>query len=405
MPHINVLWAIDHVCYDGDLHGGGRLYWNMLPQFDANRFRIVPCMLRASPTIRQVFTNSPVSVRILDKGKFDPTTLWTFLGLIKEEQIHVMHLHCYAASTFGRLAGLITGVPAVIHDYDTEVYFPYPWYLGVADRALAPVTQGAIAASPMVRDFLMRKRKIASGRIRMMFHAVPAEKYAAVPRERTAQVRERLGVGGHTRMVGTVTKLGPQRGNEYLLEAAAAVLNASPDVTFLMAYKPTRFHRLPDRRYVEVSSTATEGMIAELKALANRLGTEKNVRFIECTEQVDELVAACDLIVAPFLSERFSSVNLLEAMAMGKPAIGTDLGEQREIIQNGINGYLVSPGNVKELAEKILQVLSQPDELERLGRQARAQAERYSVDAYVETLQSLYAELAGNGTTSGKVRG
>ena len=99
--------------------------------------------------------------RFLDKGKFDPTTLGSLLRLIKEEDIRLMHLHCYGASTFGRLAGLIAGVPTVIHDYDTEVYFPYPWYLRIADTALAPLTGAAIAASPMVRDFQIRKRKSA----------------------------------------------------------------------------------------------------------------------------------------------------------------------------------------------------------------------------------------------------
>jgi glycosyltransferase involved in cell wall biosynthesis len=400
MARINVLWVIDHVCYDGSLHGGGRLYWNVLPRFDEDRFRVVPCMLRASETIRQVFANSPVPVRILNKGKFDPTTLWTFLRLLKEERIHVMHLHCYGASTFGRLAGLITGIPTVIHDYDTEVYFPYPWYLGIADRLLAPMTGSAIAASPMVRDFLIGKRKIEQGRIRMMLYAIPPEKYAPLPQERLTQVRQRLGIDGQTRIVGTVTKLGPQRGNEYLLEAAAEVLKAFPSVVFLLVYKPTYFHRLPNRQYVEVSSAETGGMIGELKTLAHELGVEKNVRFIEYTEQVDDLVAACDLVVAPFLSERFSSVNLLEAMAMGKPLVATDMGEQREIIQHGGNGYLVSPGNVKELAEKILQGLTHPAELARMGHEARAKAEQYSGEAYVQNLEHLYAELAMNASAA-----
>ena len=194
MSRINVLWVIDHVCYDGSLHGGGRLYWNVVPQFDSERFNVVPCLLRASETIREVFKQSPVSVRTLDKGKFDPTTLGTFLRLIKEESIDVMHLHCYAASTFGRLAGLLTGVPTIIHDYDTEVYFPYPSYLGIADRALSPVTRLAIAASPMVRDFLRNKRKINRGRIRMMPHAIPQEKYRPVPSETAFVVLSLKGV-------------------------------------------------------------------------------------------------------------------------------------------------------------------------------------------------------------------
>lgn len=401
MPRTNVLWVIDHVCYDGSLHGGGRLYWNVLPRFDAERFRIVPCMLRASETIRHVFAKSPVPVRILDKGKFDPTTLWTFLRLIKEENIHVMHLHCYGASTFGRLAGMLTGVPSIIHDYDTEVYFPYPWYLGLTDRLLAPRTRAAIAASPMVRDFLMRKRKIHGGRIRTMLHAIPIQQYVQVPRPSIRKVRERFGVGGTTKIIGTMTKLGPQRGNEYLLQAAGEVLKTFPDALFLLVYKPTYFHRLPNRQYVSIARAAMEDRVTELEALARRLGVEQKVQFIEWPEDIDAVVAACELIVAPFLSERFSSVNLLEAMAMGKPIIATDLGEQRELIHNGGNGYLVAPGNVQELAERIVQVLTRPEELEGMSRAARAGSEQYSVDSYVEGLQRLYAQLATNGATAG----
>jgi glycosyltransferase involved in cell wall biosynthesis len=400
MSPINVLWIIDHVCYDGSLHGGGRLYWNVVPRFDSNRFRIVPCMLRAGETIREVFAHSPVPVKILDKGRFDPTTLWTFLRLIREENIHVMHLHCYGASTFGRLASLITGVPAIIHDYDTEVYFPYPWYLRAADRLLAPTTPSAIAASPMVRDFLMRKRKIGRERIRMMFHAVPAEKYAPVSRERVQAIKGLLAINGRTKIVGTLTKLGPQRGNEYVLAAAAAALKVFPELLFLILYKPTYFHRLPNQSYVPVSGADIQGKAMGLEGLAETLGIRGNVRFMESPDNVDEWISACDLIVAPFLSDRFSSVNLLEAMAMGKPVISTDIGEQREIIQNGIDGFLVSPGDVEGLAEAILQVLTKPEALDQMSRRARAKAEQYSADAYAENLQRLYAELAASGRSN-----
>jgi glycosyltransferase involved in cell wall biosynthesis len=402
MARINVLWVIDHVCYDGSLHGGGRLYWNIPPRFDSDRFRIVLYMLRASETIRQVFARSPVQVKILDKGKFNPTTFWTFLRLIREENIHVMHLHCYGASTFGRIAGLMTGVPTIIHDYDTEVYFPYPWYLGLADSALAPITGGAIAASPMVREFQQRRRRINHKRISLMLHAIPANKYAPIPSAKVLGIRERLNIDSSMKIVGTVTKLGPQRGNEILLQAAARVLKSLPNIRFLMLYKPTYFHRLPNQRYVPVSPSDMEIGITKLETLARELGVEKNVQFIEWSENSDELISVCDLIVAPFLSERFSSVHILEAMAMGKPVIATALGEQREIIENGINGYLVAPGNVQDLAEQVTRLLSQPDELDQLGRRAREKADRYSVDTYVQKLQSLYRDLAANGSITVK---
>jgi len=403
MKTLNVLWAIDHVCYDGNLHGGGRLFWNVLPRFDPERVRVVPCLLRADEEIREVFADSPVPVRVLDKPKFDPTTLFTFLKLIRQEGIDVMHLHCYGASTFGRLAGLLTRVPTVIHDYDTEVYFPYPSYLWIADRTLAPATGHAIAASPMVKSFLMRKRKIDSGKISMLFHAVPPEKYEPVAAARTAEIRRSLGAGPDTMIVGTLTKLGPQRGNDILLKAAVEVRKANPNVLFVLTFKPTRFHRLPSKKYVEVRQADTDSQIRAIGDEVERLGVADAVRLVEWPESVDDLIASCDVIVAPFQSERFSSVYLVEAMAKGKPLVASDMGEQREIITSGKNGYLVAPGDVSELARRIVQLASDRGELERLGREARAASEGYSAAAYASRLEELYLQLARNGRGSSEM--
>jgi glycosyltransferase involved in cell wall biosynthesis len=346
-------------------------------------------------------------VRFLDKGKFDPTTLNTFLRLIKEEDIHVMHLHCYGASTFGRLAGLIARVPTVIHDYDTEVYFPYPWYLWAADTALGPRTEAAIAASPMVRNFQVHKRKVPQARIRLLLHAVPLEKYRSISEETVLKVKEDHGVGIQTKIVGTFTKLGPQRGNEYLLKAAAEVLKVFPDAVFLLVYKPTYFHRLPSRKYVQVPSADTQRMVNDLESLAKQLEITSRVRFIEWPANLDQTMAACDFVVAPFLSERFSSVALVEAMAVRKPVIATDLGELREIVKNGVNGYLVRPGDVHELAAMMLKLLREPEETVRMSEQAWAESQQYSVEAYARTLENLYIDLvsrSGYSKTNAKRR-
>jgi glycosyltransferase involved in cell wall biosynthesis len=396
MSPINVLWLIDHVCYDGSLHGGGRLYWTILPRFDATRLRVVPCFLRASDAVREVFRNSPTPVRILDKGKYDLTTLWTILKIIREEKIQVMHLHCYAASTFGRIASLLTGVPAIIHDYDTQIYFPYPWYLAAADKALSPATRGAVAASPMVRDYMVKTRSVRADKIRMMFHAVPLDKYSRVrPAEENAGTKERLGIRPDAKVVGAITKLGPKRGNDFLLRAAAEVLKTLPDAVFLLVYKPTYYHRIP-KEFEEMKDKLhdTDAMKTELVDLARRLNIEKNVVFVESLDKPDEYASICDVVVAPFLDDRFSSVNLIEAMAMGKPVIATDLGEQREIVKNGVNGYLVAPGDEKDLAGKIVSTLSNSEALARMSRQAAEDARQYSAEAYARNLENWYTEFA-----------
>lgn len=398
---INVLWVIDHVCYDGSLHGGGRLFWNLLNQFDPSRVRIVACMLRSNDTLRSLFQNAPVPVKILDKGKFDPTTLSAFLDIIRTENIQVMHLHCYASSTFGRLAGLLTGVPTLIHDYDTEVYFPYPSYLKLADKLLAPVTQGAVAASPMVKQFLIDKRNIDPSKIRMMFHAIPEEKFVS-PLEKRIQLRRQLGIPEGDQVLGTLTKLGPQRGNQFLIEAYADIARAQPNTALVLMYKLTRFHRLPNKDYVKVDQASLDNAVEELRSLAEKLGVADRVHLIEWPEEetvADEWASVIDLFIAPFLSERFSSVHLLEALAKGQPVVATALGEAAEIIRDGENGYLLPPGDRNALKETVLSVLQSPEQFTTLKAQAQQSAQRYSTQACVTRLQSWYANLV-NASTS-----
>lgn len=402
MKKINVLWAIDHVCYDGSLHGGGRLFWNILDRFDASRFQIFPYMLRANDTLRSLFQDAPVPVKILDKGKFDPTTLNTFLQIIKENNIQLMHLHCYASSTFGRLAGLLKGIPTIIHDYDTEVYFPYPSYLKLADWLLAPTTDGAIAASPMVRRFLREKRNIDKTRIKTMFHAIPSEKFDSIKGERRSALRRQLGLNPETKVLGTVTKLGPQRGNELLIEAFSQVATTQPNSALIIIYKLTRFHRLPNKNYVEVAQADLDNAVNRLHQLAEKLGISEQVHLLEWSDNIAEWANILDIFITPFLSERFSSVHLLEAIAQGQPVIATDLGEPREIIKDGENGYLIPPGDVDALAAKALKLL-QPDTLEAFSAQARLTAEQYSIQSYVQKLQDLYTELVINSATPSKI--
>lgn len=394
MSRINVLWIIDHVCYDGSLHGGGRLYWNLLPKFDDERYNVIPCLLRADDEIREVFKNSPVPVRILDKGKFDVTTIWAILRLIRNEKIDVMHLHCYSASIFGRLASLITGVPAIIHDYDTAIYFPYPPYLWLADRVLKSSTKRAIAASPMVEHYFVNQRAIDPDKITLAYHAIPMEKFTPAPDAEIARVKGELGIGENEKVIGTVTKLGPERGNKMLLRAVAKTFDRLPDARFVIIYKPTIFHRRPSGRYVDMAGAESESELSELEAYAAELGISGRLTFVEEPDELGPYIGAFDIFVAPYLSQRFSSVNLLEAMAVGKPVIATAIGEQRDIIRNGANGYLVPVNDEQTMADRIVQLASNDGELEQLGKQAIIDAESYSVDGYVRMLQDWYEELS-----------
>ncbi len=253
MSRLNILWATDHCCYDGILHAGGRLFLNVIPRFNPDRFRIIPCMIRSSDEVRAIFDDSPLDVTIFDKNRFDVTTSLTFYQLIKREKIDVMHLHCYGTSTYGRTAGLMTGVPCIIHDYDTDFYFPYSWYLATVDRFLAPATAGAIASAPLVREFAVKQRKIDRQKVKLMFHPVLPERYKPASKEDVHEVKAKLDIPENFRVVGALTKLAPERGNELLLDAAREVLRILPSVRSPRSTTQTSPPRTPRWRRSGVS--------------------------------------------------------------------------------------------------------------------------------------------------------
>jgi glycosyltransferase involved in cell wall biosynthesis len=257
------------------------------------------------------------------------------------------------------------------------------------------MTRGAVAASPMVREFAVRTRRIAPEKIRLMFHAVPRKKFREQPPERIAGIRAELGAGPGTEIVGAVTKLGPQRGNADLVRAAHKVLQRRPETLFVVVYKKTIYHRDPQKKYVsdprvDHSEEGRQGLMN----LIQQLGIEDRFLLVDGLDRSDELIAAMDLVTAPFQSRRFSSVKLLEAMAQAKPLVATGLGEQRELIQDGREGYLVPPCDPGRLAERILHCLEHPEERRRLGRRAQETARRHSVDSVVADLEMWYRRLA-----------
>ncbi|HVP27678.1 MAG TPA: glycosyltransferase family 4 protein [Myxococcota bacterium] len=395
---LNVLWLIDHVCWDGSLHGGGRLFYNLLPEFDPARVRPFPYFLRASDEVRRVFADAPVKVTVLDKGKYDPTAALDVARLCRRHAIDVMHLFCYASSTFGRLAGATLGIPTVIHDFDTQIYFPYPLYLKLADRLLAPTTGRAIAASPLCRRYMRDVRRIPSDRIELMPHAVPEEKFA--PAGSREEARAELGFERDAVVFCAVTKLGPDRGNETLLRAFARLHAERPSTRLVIVYKPTYYHRVPEEYAGIAWIRDTAYMREEIRKLAVELGVGGAVELVESLDQPDLYLRASDVCVVPFEDERFSSVHLLESCARGLPAIATDLGEQREMIVHERSGLLVPPGDEAALAAAMRRLADDSALRARLGAGAAARAREFRVGAVAERLADLYASLAA-GRTSG----
>jgi glycosyltransferase involved in cell wall biosynthesis len=133
----------------------------------------------------------------------------------------------------------------------------------------------------------------------------------------------------------------------------------------------------------------------ELVSLAHKLGIEKDVTFLGVVPYADmpEQYRDCDIFCFPTLGEPLGK-GLIEAMACGKSVIASKIGGPTEIVQSGINGILVPPGNAKVLAEKILLLANDENIRRRMGEKARETIlERFSWQVIAEKYHRLYSEL------------
>jgi len=132
-----------------------------------------------------------------------------------------------------------------------------------------------------------------------------------------------------------------------------------------------------------------------------RLELPSSCRLTGMQAEVAPLFGAMDVFVLSSVSEGFPFV-VLEAMAMERPVVATDVNGVEEIIEPGISGVLVPPRAPDAIARAALALLRAPAGARRMGRAARARvAERFTVAGMVDRLQTLYTTLVSS--DSGRV--
>jgi glycosyltransferase involved in cell wall biosynthesis len=164
------------------------------------------------------------------------------------------------------------------------------------------------------------------------------------------------------------------KGIDVLVEAAARVVAAVPDVRFVVAGDG------PDRSKAE--------------AQARALGVDRAFEFLGHRDDVPALMAEADVFVLPSRSEAFPNA-LLEAMAAGLPVVASRVGGVVELVEHGHTGLIVAPDDPDALAGSLIQLLRESARAAAIGAAARESVRaRYSVDRMVQQFEALYiAEL------------
>jgi glycosyltransferase involved in cell wall biosynthesis len=151
---------------------------------------------------------------------------------------------------------------------------------------------------------------------------------------------------------------------------------------------------LPNTKFWVVGSDTG---VSRMISLSKELGVHSNFCFLGWIPHEDlvNLYSQTDIFVMPSLTEAFG-VTFLEAMACGVPVIGTRVGGIPEIIQHGYNGLLVEPNNSDDLADAIIQLLSDSELRKQLRIAGVETAHRFDVSRMMECTYSIYKRIIGS---------
>lgn len=303
------------------------------------------------------------------------------LRILRPERFDLVHTHTPKAGVMGRIAARVAGVPCVvssIHGLYTMPDDPLRKRLSVLamERFAALFSDLELYASEEDLAWARRIDLVSPSKSLLLGNGVDLRRYdpSTVSSRRLAALRQDLGIPKNALVVGTVGRLVAEKGYRELFTAAREVRGDMPDIRFVVL-------GAPDTEKADAIGTA------EMERAPD------NVIFAGWVQDVREFLALMDIFVLPSWREG-QPVSVIEAAAMAKPLIVTDIRGCREVVRDGLEGLLVPPRNAGRLASAIKRLALDADLRRRMGEAARYRAvERFDEQRIVGELLVQYQKL------------
>ncbi len=344
-------------------------------RLDPQRFEQVLCTTRAPAPGREPVVAAMeaelhergVATYCLERRRTSAVLPFARLPLImRRHRIDVVHAHMPRASMPASLAARLSGVPVVISHEHGSVLGPGKRTRRLVDRHIvARLSDTILAVSEFDRQNLIAHEGIAPERIRVL-------RNGSTPLPVSAPIRTELAPPG-VPLVVAVGRLAAVKGYDVLIRAAAALRDEGRAVRVAIAGDG------PER-----------GALSELIA---SLGLEREATLLGLRADVGDILAAADVVVMSSHSEG-APLAILEYMAAGTPIVATNVGGIPELIDDGVHGLLVAPGDPAALAAGVARILDDRRLADRLAGAARIRrSTEFDLAVMVERLQLLYEEL------------
>ena len=379
MPRIKVLTLTDQLVYLGG--GAERVAMEIATRLDQSRFESVFCASRYWDGLENERVQEAerrmqgAGVRYFGLGRRTSTDIYRWLGLrrlLRRERVDVIHAHMFGSNAWGTVIGRLARVPVIVAHEHTWSFEGRP-LRRLVDREV--IGRGSTAFIAVSRDDQRKMIEIEGVNPKKILH-VP-NGIAAPPPPSGADVRLELGIPAGARVIGTVSVLRPQKALDVFVRASARLLRERSDLYVLLAGDgPLR---------------------GELTELVRSLGVQDRLLMLGYRSDASDVVAALEVAISSSAYEG-SPLAVMEYMESARPIVATRVGGVPDLIEDGVNGLLVDPGDEAALAAAIGRMLADPEAARGMGEAARERRRReFTVDLMVRRFEALYERLSNGG--------
>jgi glycosyltransferase involved in cell wall biosynthesis len=312
--------------------------------------------------------------------KNDLIALYKIYKLIKKEKPDIVHTHTAKAGTLGRVAAWIARVPVILHTFHGHVLTGYfgrvkSWVFVQIEKLLARTSTKVITLSDELKRELIDMGIGDVRKIEVVPLGLELKQFFENEKHR-GEFKKELGLPEDTLLVSIIGRLVQIKGHVYFLETAKRVSSESG------VQSPVKFLIVGDGELRE-----------ELEEYAKELDIVNSVIFTGFRKDLSRIYADIDILMLTSINEG-TPVSIIEAMASGKPVIATGVGGVPSLVKDGINGFMVKPGDINALSDATIRLLKDPELRVKMGKEGqRIVYPYYDISELVERVDHLYKQI------------
>jgi glycosyltransferase involved in cell wall biosynthesis len=311
-------------------------------------------------------------------------------NIIKDYRPDIVHTHASKSGALGRLAAISLKVPIILHTFHGHVFHSYfgkikTYIYILIERYLARKSSAIIAISELQKNELTNDFNIcASNKVSVIPLGFELDKFQVNYSEQRQCFREEFLVNNDDICIGIIGRLTPIKNHDFFIRVIKETLTKTQH--------SIKFFIIGDgeERSNLINLSSELGLTYSLEAEKN---LEALIHFTSWRSDMTKVYAGLDIVALTSLNEG-TPVTLIEAQASNKPIVSTDVGGVRDILKEGVTGFLSPSNDINSFVNNLVKLIENKDLRKSMGSSGYTNvSKKFTYKRLVDDMKSLYESL------------